>query len=125
MYLAAFQSPHGILMEIWGEGEPEPEEKASTIPTAEEMAEESIVESGQSLLDDEEEETDLEDLDEDDLFEEVHDEPGLKDPLEKSFKPKAAHSEPETPEEDFEEDVRYVDEPDTAYPTYQPIPLRK
>lgn len=125
MYLAAFQSPHGILMEIWGEGEPETEEKASAISTAEEMAEESIVESEQSWQDDEEEETDLEDLDEDDLFEEVHDEPKLKGSFVKATQPKAAHSEPETPEEDFEEDVRYVDEPDPAYPTYQPIPLRK
>jgi predicted enzyme related to lactoylglutathione lyase len=123
MYLAAFQTPHGVLMEVWGEGNPEV--KAIEIPSAEEITEESILETGQSLLDEAEGEADFEDSDEDDLFEEVLDAPKVTGALDKSLKPNTETSTQGLPEEDFDEEVRYVDEPDSAYPTYEPIPLRK
>jgi catechol 2,3-dioxygenase-like lactoylglutathione lyase family enzyme len=124
MYLAAFQTPHGILMEVWGEGKPEVEESLE-IPTAEEFAEESITETEPALLEEELEEVSLEVQQEEDLFEEVRGEPKLKGSLVKAVKPEVEKITQGFPEDEFKEEVRYVDEPDAAYPKYQPIPLRK
>ena len=109
MYLAAFQTPHGILMEVWGEGMPE--EATSEIPAAEEIAEVSVAEAEQSQMDDEEPEvTSLEDQEEDDLFEEVRDEPKLTRSLVKTFEPKDEQIDQELPEEDLEEEAELSDD---------------
>ena len=122
MYLAAFQSPHGILLEVWGEGTPE-EKESPEVSAAAESVEESEAETEQILLEDELEDVSIEALEEDDLFEEVRDEPkGLVD---KSFKPKTEKTAQDFREDNFKEEVRYEDEPDAVYPAYQPIPLRK
>jgi catechol 2,3-dioxygenase-like lactoylglutathione lyase family enzyme len=121
MYLAAFQSPHGILLEVWGEGTKE-EKESSEISAAVEFVEESEAETEQALLEDELEEGSLEELEDDDLFEEVRDEP--KGRVENPFQPQAAKKLQDLEEDEIEE-VSYVDEPDAVHPAYQPIPLRK
>ena len=122
MYVATFQTPHGICVDIWGEVTPERAKETERgevaegeTPAQEEMKEFTGQPSSTKLPQTE--------VEIDDLFEVIHDEE----------EPKSDHKarsvieidDHENEEEGFEDEIQYVDESETDYPVYQPIPFRK
>lgn len=128
-FVATFQTPHGIYLDVWGEVSSEDKEAVEDTsaeenekPIEEELEEAQIQqEPGKSIR----EEVEIDDLEVDDLFEEIHDEPTVKPvfDIKPSQKPETTGNQDS--EEDFNDEVQYVDEPDANYPAYKPIPFRK
>jgi hypothetical protein len=122
MHTASFLTPHGICVELWGEVRiataevVEVSEPNEVEPASEEETEDEILENPapKKILDP--------DDDFDDLFEEIHDKPVEKPQLTNQIK-----SQPKTSgnEDDSGDEVQYIDEPETNYPAYKPIPVRR
>jgi hypothetical protein len=122
MHTATFLSPHGICIDVWGEVRiataevVEIEESEAVVPPSEvEAVDEHPKQpiSNKSIDPDD---------DFDDLFEEVHDEPVGKSKVVNQNKPQPKISEDE---DDSHDEVQYIDEPETNFPAYTPIPLRR
>lgn len=151
MLVASFQTPHGIYLDLWGEeaseGSKAPEnltevveeddveeidveeDDVEEVEAEEDAFEEELAEPlhqpESSKTNHEKEETD--DLDVDDLFEEIHDEPKAKPVFDNMTKPKPKRVGKQNKEEEINDEVQYVDEPDAdeTYPTYKPLPFGK
>jgi len=125
LYVATFQTPHGICMDVWGEVAPEMVETVEIIPADEEEADPADAELDDRQVKLEPDEISAEAAEVDDLFEEIRDEPKVKRTVENKTRSKADEIVKEDSEAEFHDKIQYVDEPDVTYPAYQPIPLRK
>lgn len=129
MFVATFQTPHGIYLDVWGEVVSENNEAVDiTADEEDEMSIEEELEEEQiqpEPVKSTHEEVEIDDLEVDDLFEEIHDEPTAKPVFDIKPRQKPETTTKEDPEEDFNDEVQYVDEPDANYPAYKPIPFGK
>jgi predicted enzyme related to lactoylglutathione lyase len=136
MHIATFQTPHGISIDLWGEVqtaiaevlEPDESEESEEIDETDELEdyEDSVEEEVKVELPKHptvkksfDEEDDF-----DDLFEEIQDEPDPKVKPATQKKPLPKPIKVEEPEDESSEEIQYVDEPETKYTAYKPIPVR-
>jgi hypothetical protein len=123
MYVATFLTPHGICVDLWGEAAHDNKESFENKQNEEDespIEEEAITPVLPSPIRIPQSEFDV-----DDLFEEIHDEPKRETRPGSRTRLKPKPHEPEETEEDFPDEIEYVDEAEANYPAYQPIPLRK
>jgi predicted enzyme related to lactoylglutathione lyase len=123
MYAASFLTPHGICIDVWGEARQasedvvEAESVEDEISEAEEVDQQSKKPSPEKVVEQE--------LDIDDLFEEIHDEPEDMPKFKNQNSSIIQADAEEDPDEDSLNDVQYIDVPEVDYPEYKPIPFRR
>ena len=137
MHIATFQTPHGISIDLWGEVQTAVAEVFEAGETEEtEETEEEIEETDEFAVELEEKDRDQapqrpaakktfdEEDDFDDLFEEIQDEPVTKAKPVNQVKPIPKLVENKELEDESPEEIQYVDEPETRFKAYKPIPVR-